>query len=195
MPDRISICNMALGRLGATRIGSLDEATTQADLCRDHYQQCVDEVLEDHPWNFAEHAVRLVAVTLDDARPDYDFAYALPVSGQYPMLAPRWLLDATGMRARCSYRVSGGHLYTNLEGGWLVYTYRAPERRFPPLFTKCVMHLLASRIAGALTETEAKVEIEYKLYEAALPVARNRNSQQDSPESFDTSELIVAHRG
>lgn len=195
MPDRISICNMALGRLGAVRIASLDEATTQADLCRDHYQQCVDEVLEDHPWNFAEHAARLAAATIEDARPDFGYCYVLPTGGQYPILAPRWLMDGQGKRSRCGYRISGAHLYTELAGAWLVYTYRAPEHRWSPLFVKCVMHLLAARLAGPLTETEAKVEIEQKLYEAALPVARNRNSQQDTPEVFDTSLLIEAHVG
>lgn len=193
MPDKISICNMALGRLGVTRIASLDEGTTQADLCRDHYEQVVREVLEDHPWNFAEHAIALAA-DATPARPDFAYSYNLP-QGVYELIAPRWLLDNTGYRSVCPYRITGGKLVTDLEGAWLVYTYRAPEHRWSPMFTTCIMYLLASRLAGVLTETDSKVEMEWRLYQQTLPIARNRNSQQDVPEFFELDELTGVHRG
>ena len=49
----VSICNLALARLGDATIESLDDATAQAEYCNLFYAQTRDEVLRSHPWNFA----------------------------------------------------------------------------------------------------------------------------------------------
>ncbi|MEY5100874.1 MAG: hypothetical protein RJA36_3593 [Pseudomonadota bacterium] len=192
MPDRHTIANMALGRLGASRIQSFSDGTVQSDLCRDHYDQCVRECLEDHPWNFAEAAVAL-SQDATAARPDYSFSYEVPVD----CLAPRWLMRADGSPAGPGYpyRIGKSKLCTDLDGAWLVYTYKAPEHRFSPLFVAALHHLLAARLAGPITETETKAQYEQALYERTLARARTRNSQQDTPEQFDTSTLIAVHHG
>ena len=49
----VDLCNMALIRLGATRITSIDDDSKQALLCKQYYEQTRDEVLYDHEWNCA----------------------------------------------------------------------------------------------------------------------------------------------
>jgi hypothetical protein len=191
MPDRHTIANMALGRLGASRIQTFADGTVQSDLCRDHYDQCVRECLEDHPWNFAEAVFALTADTTA-ARPDFEFSYQLPVD----CVAPRYLLRSDGYPPLgYDYRVSKDKICTDVADAWLVYTYRAPEHRFSPLFIGALQHLLAARMAGALTETETKAQYEQALYQQTLARARSRNSQQDMPERFDTSTLTGVHHG
>lgn len=192
MPDRHVIANMALGRLGANRIDSFDQGTTEADLCRDNYEQCVRECLEDHGWNFAEDAQALVQDAVA-ARPDFTYSYQIPTD----CIAPRWLMTSDGRDAGpgYTYRISRRKLCTDLGGAWLVFTYRAPEQFFSPLFVAALQHLLAARLAIPLTETEAKAQLEQAFYERTLARARSRNSQQDMAEAIDTSGLIDWHRG
>lgn len=190
MLDRHVIANMVLGRLGANRISSFDENTTEASLVRENYDQVVRECLEDHAWNFAEATAALSADTTA-ARPDFDYSYTRPTD----CIAPRWLMDAQGCRYRGGYQHSKSKICTDLAGAWLVYTYRAPESLWSPMFAAAVMHLLTSRMAMALTEVEGKAKAEFDLFMIALARARSRNSQQDSPEAFDTSGLIAFHAG
>ena len=190
MLDRHVIANMALGRLGANRISSFDQNSTEARLIREHYEQCVAECLEDHQWNFADAAAALSADGVR-ARPDFAYSYTRPRD----CIAPRWLMDAQGCRYLGGYRHSKSKICTDLEGAWLAYTYRAPESLWSPMFGAAVMHLLTSRLAMPLTEVEAKADEEFKLHTIALARARSRNSQQDSPERFDTSVLLAVHSG
>lgn len=190
MADRHAYCNVALGYLGANRINSFDDGSVEADLCRDLYETAVLECLQDHPWNFAEAAASLPA-SATVGRPDFAYSYALPTD----CVAPRWLMEPTGSRSGYTYRLSKRTLCTDLADAWLVYTYRAPEQFFAPLFGTALTYLLAHRLAGPLTEDDAKVEGHYKLYVQTLARARSRDSQQDSPESIDTSLLTGWHSG
>jgi hypothetical protein len=94
-----------------------------------------------------------------------------------------------------SYRISRTKLCTDLDGAWLVYTYRAPEQYFSPLFVGALQHLLASRLALALAETENTAQVEHNLYMETLRRARSRNSQQDMAEAIDTGLLVDWHHG
>ena len=190
MLDRHVIANMALGRLGANRISSFDEGTTEAVLVSEDYGQVVRECLEDHPWNFAEAAERL-SKDVVRARPDFNYSYTRPTD----CLAPRYLMDDSGVIYRGGYKQSKSKICTDLDGAWLVYAYRAPENLWSPMFAAAVLHLLTSRMAMALTEVEGKAKAEFDLYMIALARARSRNSKQDTTEVFDTSGLIAWHAG
>lgn len=53
MVNEVSICNQALGWLGANSITSLEEDSTEAELCRENYPFLRDAVMEDRMWTFA----------------------------------------------------------------------------------------------------------------------------------------------
>lgn len=181
---------MALGRLGASRISSFEDGTVESDLCRDNYEPCVRECLEDGSWNWAERRRKLAKRA--QGEPDFDFCYELPVDH----VAPRWIMDdTTGFRSQLPYRISEHTLLTDLDNARLVYTFRAPEASFSGMFVPALMHLLCSRLAGPINEDVARIETEYKLYRDMIARARSRNGQQDSPERFDVSTFIAAHTG
>lgn len=189
--DRTSIANIALAYLGAKRIQSFEQDNEEAATVADLYEQAVRECLEDHPWNFAEKAAALVA-DATPARPDFDYSYNMPADH----LATRWLMTDDGRRSEEPFRMTDGDkLCTDLERAWLVYTYRAGEHLFSPLFVAALAHLLAHRLAGPLTESDTKVEGHYRLYIQTLARARNRNGQQDSPEQIETNTLTRWHGG
>jgi hypothetical protein len=189
--DRTSIANIALSYLGAGRIQSFDQDNEEAAYVRDLYEQAVRECLEDHPWNFAEKAAALAA-DATPVRPDFDYSYNMPPDH----LATRWLMTNDGRRSEETFRMTDGDkLCTDLERAWLVYTYRAGEHLFSPLFVAALAHLLAHRLAGPITESDSKVEGHYRLYVQTLARARNRNGQQDSPEQIETNTLTRWHSG
>ncbi len=190
MPDRHAIANQALGLIGASRIVSFDQGTVESDLCRDLYEDAVREVLQDHPWNFAEDCESLAADAVS-IRPDFLFSYQLP----RPFCIPRYILTSDGRRTTRRYRISGNKLCTDEPSVRLVFTKRAAEQDFRPLFTSALAYLLAARLAGPITEVDSKVQNFLQLYQRTLAQARNRDSQEDSPEQFETGLLISVHHG
>jgi hypothetical protein len=188
MSGRHEICNVALGLLGANAITSFDDGTLEAQSCSNFYEMAVQAVLEDHPWNFAE-AVFELAADATAAHPSYAFSYAMPPD----CIAARALLRTDGREARCVFKRLGNKICTDQDGGWLVYTSRAPEQRFSPQFRMALAKHLAYLLAGPVTESESKVQAWYRVYQDELQRARNRDSITDYPETVDTSEFIGVH--
>lgn len=77
MASEVSICNVALLRLGHDTITSLSDATRGARVMNGLYAETRDSLLRSHPWNFA---VRRVDLALLSDTPTFEFAYqfALP---------------------------------------------------------------------------------------------------------------------
>lgn len=190
MPDRHGIANMALGFLGADPLQSFDDGTTQADLCKALYEGCVGVVLEDHDWRFAEAAERLGPDAVA-ARPDFAYSYQLPRD----CVAPRGILTSDGRRSNYPYRISKRSLCTDQTSPWLVYTYRAPEQFFTNYFTKSVAYLLASELAGPLTEDQKKASDNLKAYTYWIARGRSKDSQQDTTSAINTYDLVNWHVG
>lgn len=58
-----SLCNMSLGRIGATRISNVEsDNSLQAIQCRLHYEPTRDALQRSHSWRFARERIRLASV-------------------------------------------------------------------------------------------------------------------------------------
>lgn len=77
MPSQILICNSALVKVGADRISDITENKREAILLNAVWEQCRDNVLRSHKWNFA---TKRVSLTPTATTPDwgYDYEYDLP---------------------------------------------------------------------------------------------------------------------
>lgn len=72
MASEVSICNMALFRIGhSQRIDSLSEASVPAELCKQIYPIARDLLIESWDWTFARKRVALASV--GDEPTDWDF--------------------------------------------------------------------------------------------------------------------------
>lgn len=157
MVTEVSICNMALSRLGAgSFISSLDEKSNEARLASLNYTPARDETLAAYPWPFAMRRKTLAAL---DEEPPAGFSAVLT----YPSdcLFPRALLGAggaplrfeTGLSASAERRV----ILSDEPAAVLAYTARvANPALFDPLFTLALSVKLAGALAPALT---GKVEL------------------------------------
>jgi len=77
MPGETDVVNVALIRIGASRITSLTDGSPSANAANDIYALTRDKLLRAHPWNFASKRVKLAQSSTDPTF-EYDFAYPLP---------------------------------------------------------------------------------------------------------------------
>ncbi len=76
----VSICNMALGHLGARPITAIDEDSSAASYCNIFWDNTRDEVLREFPWNFADKSVLGAALDVPTVFDDlWLYAYTYPV--------------------------------------------------------------------------------------------------------------------
>ena len=75
MASEVSICNQAISWLGGKSIISLDDGTTEANLCKANYDHLRDVVLEAKAWTFAIKRVQFAKLSED---PLYGLVLPLP---------------------------------------------------------------------------------------------------------------------
>ncbi|PKR87397.1 hypothetical protein CXZ10_20340 [Pleomorphomonas diazotrophica] len=158
MASTVSICNLALGHLGADKIDALSEASSEARACNRFYGQTLDALLAaGPPWRFARHAVVLAEVTGTAAtggaisRGRWAHAYVLPAD----LIRVRELRPPDGAISDESpqpYELAGDRLYADLSPAVLHYIRRVDDpSKFPPLFVEALSWHLAARLAMPLT--------------------------------------------
>lgn len=194
--SRVEIANLALDELPSREISSFEDESLQAQVCDRHYQQALDELLE-NPWNFARTRVTLVATT--NTRSDaWPYAWAMPSNVAFPLgveiiptaqagsvyLDPAEPVSVVGdIEGRAlSYDFEGGKLYTRSSTARLVYIQTGPEiETFTAQFRRALVVLLASRIVmPILKDPQRKRELIQEAEVArdrALAADRNRTRQ------------------
>lgn len=75
--SKVSLCNRALNHLNANTIASLDEATKEGRLCNQYFDEALDTLTEEHPWNFAVERASLAQVATNPLY-EYDYQFQLP---------------------------------------------------------------------------------------------------------------------
>jgi len=152
------ICNLALLKLGATRIASLTDGTKNAILCNEFYEPTVDEVLRMHPWNCAIARASLSA--LDDA-PDFGYAY------QYTLPTSPYCLRVLQMENLDSeFKIEGRALLTNEGTCNIKYIKRITN---PTKFDSILVKAIAARMATEL----------------AYPIAQSKTLKEQIAEEFN----------
>lgn len=158
-----SIANMALRHVPDRIIADINENTLQARECKAAYADCVAELLEDHPWEFAFERTSLAQVTND--RPgEWAFAYACPADAAY---IGKIILTQAVDTDQTVYPVAAQP--TNYLGLPNVPSYigalddvtsRAPGWRFTPfndvLYTDCPLGAVAEYTVNQLDERRFK---------------------------------------
>ena len=146
-----TICNLALGKLGARQVIALDEESVEARSCRLHYAETRDEVLRSHRWNFA---IRREVLTQMATPPKFGMAFAY----QLPTDCLR-VFEVNGYnpgRRRRPWDIEGQLLVTNAESAWVRYIARVTDcNQFDALFVDALAVKLASKIAMPITGSGA----------------------------------------
>lgn len=152
----VSICNLALSRLGETAsLSSIDppEGSAEAEHCAIFYPIARDTLLELHDWKFATRRVLLAAMSDADTW-EWAYAYATPAG----LVRALKVLPASASAANDGepfdqqLAESGDRMIlTNCAEASLLYTVQCSDTSlFPPLFVDALVWLLAADLAGPI---------------------------------------------
>lgn len=195
MTDIVSICNLALTRLGHSQITTIDEGTKGSGLCALHYPMARDAVLRAHPWNFA---IRRATLALSAVTPnhEFDFKHALP-SDPYCLKVIRTDWEATGFSGTAVYGFPGQMGYATdmipyrIEGRFLLcnegtvkieYTARIEDpAEFDQLFVDVLAQRMAAEMGIALTDNQSATKTMWDIYSSKLVEARLTDAQEGTP--------------
>lgn len=178
MASTVSICNLALGHLGADKIDALSEASTEARACNRFYEQTLDALLAaGPPWRFARAATMLAeisgAATVNATLSRWAHAYALPVDlirireirpSDDVTLGAVLPGDLQGDDGGSPYELTGDRLYCDLSPAVLHYIRRVDDSsKFPPLFVEALSWHLAARLAMPLTRDAGQRQAAFQM--------------------------------
>src|SRR5574340_238997 len=146
--DPVTICNMALGALGAHKITSLDDASIEAELCKTYYDPAVLYVLEQVAWLFATGSIDLGAA---QASGEEEFPSYFNVPAY--VLSILRVDDGSGTFTM-EYERRGDRLYTVASDKCVVKATRndIAINKWTPTFCWTVAYKIAETIAVPITE-------------------------------------------
>ena len=192
--SEVNICNLALQQMGRdTRIASLAETTTTAGpICALQYPISRDAGLRAYPWNFAKIRATLTAHA---EAPDFEFDNYYKLPSDYLWL--RTIFEAYDEPYKIetfSSSTSGviRVIATNLGSPiYITYTSRISDPTlFDPLFITTLAAHIAAEIAVPLTETRAKAQSLWQVYQQKLIEARRIDSQEDTADPFPQGSWV-----
>ena len=183
MSSKVEICNLALTKLGAARITSLDDDSKQARALSSIFDPTRDAELALHPWSFAITRVSLPASSTAPAF-GWDRAFPLPADCLHIVQVGDSFSFYDSDTAGAGFDVEGGAVLTDAVSPLLVrYVYRVTNSGlFPPLFVQALACRLALELAEELTQNVSKREAAAVAYRDTIREAKRANVIERPPQ-------------
>lgn len=177
------ICCLALLRVGQPAISDINESSPTAITCRKFYEETRDELLRQHPWNFAIGRKELAASTTS---PDFEFTYQFPLPADCLRVLSLYYSDY-------EWVIEGKNLLTNVDSPQIKYIKRITDSGiFPPDFTEALSIKLAQKLASYVTQNLKLSQLLYEEFEMVLARAKAADAQEGSYQALETSTIINA---
>ena len=160
----IQICNLALARLGDSRITALTDASAQAQYCSLFYAQTLEELQAEFDWQFCRKQVSLTGGTAPLT--GYSIQYALPVD----FIRAIRLGNIDASENFGSWEIVGTNLHTNIASP-VALDYIAlvtTPASFPAIFVEALSMKLAAVLAMPLTGSKELFTQCVQLYSATI---------------------------
>lgn len=184
MATELGIVNSALIKLGVEIISALPGTTRQGLLANEQYSKIRDELLYEHPWNFAIKRATLVATV---NTPVFEFAY------EYNLPADCLRVWATQYEEDF-YQVEGTKLYSNYSDVKIRYISKITDAStFTPAFAELLSLKLASDLAFVLVQSNSLKGTLLQEYLVKLRDCRSHDGQENPPYPL-TDDLFIESR-
>lgn len=183
MASVVDTCNKALDKLGHGPITSLADGTKSANLCNRNWPLVRDQVLRDHPWNFA---VRRATLAPSSTAPAWGF------SAQFPLPTDSLRLLEVRDLSTNEYQVEGKAILANADVLYIRYIQSITDpNAYDALFIDAVATRLAFELCEALTQSNTKKDALFQEYEDSLTRARRVDGQENPPQQYEEDEWIA----
>ena len=185
--SNVKIANIALTKMGASRITAFTENTEEAKAVNAVYNDILDEVLSSHPWSFAQK--RVVLATLSDTPIDTEDGMTTIYARPSDLIMVNMISSGT---AQVKLEAEG--ILSDTADLKMIYTYRNTDPiTYFPAFTQALATRLASEICMALTQSATKASAFLEDYEnLKLPRAKSQDSKQGTPRNILQNEWTNA---
>jgi hypothetical protein len=186
----VSICNLALQKLGAARIAALDEASKNARECNACYEHLRDTELRTNRWKFALKR-QILAPSSTQPAFYYNQAFPLPTDCLRPIFPP-----LIGNDWKVENHEGVPSLMTN-DGDTIELRYIAKvtdPTLFDPLFIEAYACRIALHLCEALTQSNSKKEAAERAYLYAIREARKVNAIEIGRFIQPVDEWLAARR-
>lgn len=194
MSSDVEIVNLALTKLGASRIMALTDENDSARAANAIYAQVRDAELMAHPWNFA---IRRASLAASATAPAFEYDKQFPVPSdflrlyeifdypvQFPTEDPYFAIE--------SHSDDGLVILTN-EASPLKIRYVAKitdEAKYDPLFVQAFACSLALTLCDRKTEHQGKKQMIGQEYDMWLKKAIRTDAIQNPPIPYPESSWI-----
>lgn len=178
------ICNLALSKIGEPQILSLDEASKPARECKLAYDHLRRKLLRSGGWNFAIKRVELAALS---TAPKYEFTTQFALPSDYVKMLSHSMIEYSDF----VYKIESGNLLCDETSLSIKYIYDNEDvSSFDDMFTDCLVLSIAAHIAVPIAGDEVLRDRMLQEYKDLLPAAESFDSQEDTPDNFQTSTWI-----
>lgn len=180
----IDIAARALTLIGANPISSFADASTEATIANNMYEDVARSSLCATRWRFATNQAQLNPLTAPPTG-RFDIAHQLPSN-----LLMLHALTVNDMLIQ--YSVYGDKVFSNTTASDIVvadYTFRASEVDWPSYFTLAVQFQLAAIFASSIARDDGLTQVMEQKAERLMAKARNLDSQQQTTRKLVTNRF------
>ena len=189
--SQVRVANLALQKLGAQEIVSMDEDTRERRAITRCYTMLRDRELRAHNWNFS---IKRKVLAPSSVAPLFEFAKAFPL----PADCLRPLPPSRDVDWTIEYHEGSKHMLTN-EGTviYLRYVSRVTdETQFDPLFADMLACKIAWHCCEEITQSnQKKADIEREYDKAKADAKRINAFEQAAPQEPEPPWLTARYAG
>ena len=182
--SNVKIVNMALNKIGARRIMTLDEDNEAARRANEIYEDTRDILLTKHPWNFATKRAALALVSGETPAYEFDNVFALPSD---------YLRVEKSEDDDTIYKIEGKRLLTNEDTINIKYIARITDpSKFSHGFVNALIYRLAADLAYAITNNVGLQKNMEDLAAFNLKVAKSEDAQEGTPDGLKANRWVLS---
>lgn len=188
-------CNIALMKLGGDLLTDIETdlintadtgVQKAAKMCNALFPTLRDEMLRNHPWNFA---VARAQLTDSMPSPDFEFTYMF----EFPDDCIRLLRIFNHNHMR--FQVEGNTILTDSETIDIVYIREMEDpTEWDPLFLEAFATRLAAEIAYGLTGSNSLANTLMDQHYAKTRLAKQIDAQENYADPFTADEWVASRR-
>lgn len=186
MASKVDICNLALTKLGASRINSLDDDSVEARACKAIYDDVADEVMAIGPWQAVKS--RAALAQLSDT-PAFGWAY------QYSLPTDPFCLAVVSINedkaGSIPFEIEGNLLLTDEATVSIKYLKRITDTQAYDIYLKqAIVERLMADLAYPITGQQALSEKLMSYFEQHAQVLLSRSSWAGSNEDLPSDDFV-----